>query len=219
MNKTSVPAWAKERAMCSFSGLESSTTALLVVDLQNYFMVPGQARANPNTEAIVPNVNRIADQLRARGGHVAWCRHTMVDEGPGRLPEWLAHRETGSYAEARSALTPGNFGHELHKSLHVDTVDLVFDKYRYSAFVNAGLDLDAHLKSKNIDTVIVTGTVTGICCESTARDALMRDYRVFFITDATSAATDDEHNAALVNLQIAIATLCTTAEVLSLIES
>ena len=54
------------------------------------------------------------------------------------------------------------------------------------------------LRDRGIDTIIITGTVTSVCCESTARDAMMRNFKTVMVTDGNAAATDDEHNAALI---------------------
>lgn len=217
MQKTSIPSWAVERgrAMHSFPSIEPKKTALLVIDMQNYFIAPGENLANPATLETVPAINRIANTLRAAGGHVLWSRHTAVDEGPGRLPPWTP--ATGPTAESRAALAPGAPGHGIYSALDVAREDTVFDKYRYSAFYNAAIDLTGHLQARGIDTVIVTGTVTNCCCETTARDAMMRDFRVFFVHDATSAVTEEEHNAALLNVQIAFADVRSSGEILALI--
>jgi len=71
------------------------------------------------------------------------------------------------------------------------------EKRRFSAFIQGSGELDKVLKSRGIDTVLITGTVTGVCCESTARDAMMLNYKVVMVTDGNAAYSDDEHNAAL----------------------
>lgn len=198
-----------------FPAIEAKKTALLVIDMQNYFIAPGQGLANPVTLSTVPTINRIATALRKAGGQVLFSRHTAVDEGSGKLPPWISR--SGPHAESHAALTAGAQGHGLYRELDVQPQDQIFDKYRYSAFFNAAIDLDKHLRSNGIDTVIVTGTVTNCCCETTARDAMMRDYKVFFVDDATSAVTDEEHAAALLNMQIAFADVRPSDEVLALI--
>jgi ureidoacrylate peracid hydrolase len=75
--------------------------------------------------------------------------------------------------------------------------DLKVKKSRFSAFVPGSSDLHVILQARNIDTVIVTGTATNVCCESTARDAMMMNYKVIFVSDATATFNDDEHNATL----------------------
>jgi isochorismate hydrolase len=81
--------------------------------------------------------------------------------------------------------------------------DLLIDKNRYSAFFNTGLD--ETLRSEGIEELIITGVMTNCCCETTARDGFVRDYRIFFISDATATANDDLHIATLKNLAYAFA--------------
>src|SRR6266852_3551841 len=75
--------------------------------------------------------------------------------------------------------------------------DLRVRKATYSAFMPGSSDIEAQLKSRGIDTVLITGTATNVCCESTARDAMLLDYRVMMISDANATWTDEEHAATL----------------------
>ena len=93
--------------------------------------------------------------------------------------------------------------------------DWIVDKTRFSAFVPGACDLHERLRSAGIDTLIITGTLTNCCCESTARDAMQRDYRVIFVSDGNGALTDAEHNATLVNMVTLFADVMTTDEVVA----
>ena len=95
------------------------------------------------------------------------------------------------------AFTPGNPGHALWSELDVAEQDMVVLKRRYSAFVPGSSDLHARLQERGIDTLIISGTVSQVCCEATARDAMMMNYKVFFITDACATMTDAEHGGTL----------------------
>jgi isopenicillin N synthase-like dioxygenase/nicotinamidase-related amidase len=199
-----------------FPTIDPRTTALIVVDLQNAFMAEGQPMANPNARAIVPNVNRIAASLRAAGGRVVWTRHTIADDGPFAQPAWQVSA-WGSDTAVRRALTTGDIGHALHAELEIAADDLVIDKYRYSAFNKKSSDLDAILQGHGIDTLIIVGTMTNVCCESTARDGHMMDYKVLVVSDATAAPTDEEHDAALLNLSTFFAHVADTDEIAQII--
>ena len=85
----------------------------------------------------------------------------------------------------------------MSKSIDVEPTDLVIDKFRSSAMLPQSSNLAQLLKERGIDTLVITGAITNYCCENTARDACQMDFRVFFVTDATAALTDDEHNASL----------------------
>jgi ureidoacrylate peracid hydrolase len=100
-------------------------------------------------------------------------------------------------AQRSAALTKGAKGHEIWASLEVRDGDPIVEKKRFSAFIQGSSDLDEVLRERNIDTLLITGTVTGVCCESTARDAMMLNYKVVMVTDGNAAYSDAEHNAAL----------------------
>src|SRR3954471_23293328 len=87
MHKVEIPSWAVERALARrgrlhpFDGLDPARTALIVVDLQNGFMAPGQPAEIAQAREIVPNVNRLAAATRASGGTVMWIQNTTTGEG------------------------------------------------------------------------------------------------------------------------------------------
>jgi ureidoacrylate peracid hydrolase len=95
------------------------------------------------------------------------------------------------------AFSPGAFGHDIWPGLDVQPQDLKVQKRRFGAFAPGASDLHAIMQQRGIDTLIVTGTATQVCCESTARDAMMLNYKVFFIADGNATFNDDEHNATL----------------------
>jgi ureidoacrylate peracid hydrolase len=106
---------------------------------------------------------------------------------------------------------------QLWKLLEVRPADLIVDKTRFSAFVPGTCALHDMLEARGIDTLIVTGTLTNVCCESTTRDAMQRNYRVIFVADGNAALTDAEHNATLCNMVTLFADVMTTAEVLAML--
>ncbi|MDB5393107.1 MAG: cysteine hydrolase, partial [Rhodospirillales bacterium] len=114
-------------------------------------------------------------------------------------------------------LTDGAEGHRLHGAVEIGDADIVLNKYRYSAFIQNASEIDARLRALGVDTLIVAGTLTNVCCESSARDAYMLGYRVLFAADATAAVTDTEHNAALLNLCLNFADVRTMDTLLALI--
>src|ERR1700684_3920876 len=83
-------------------------------------------------------------------------------------------------------LSRGDPGHALHADLEVLPADTVMEKTRYSAFIQGSSDLDRQLREWGIDTVLITGTVTNVCCESTARDAMMLNYKTVFVSDGNA---------------------------------
>ena len=97
--------------------------------------------------------------------------------------------------------------------------DLIVDKTRFGAFVPGASDLDNILQARGIDTLIITGTATNVCCESTARDAMQMNYKVIFVADANATNTDAEHNATLHNMVRLFADVMTTEELLGFLRS
>jgi ureidoacrylate peracid hydrolase len=195
-----------------FDVLEPAQTALVVVDLQRFFLrADGMDIAT--AREIVPRVNELAAATRAIGGTVVFLRHTFVATGPGAMPSWqFTSRDRREMLAA--GLSEGAPGHALDADLDVAPQDTVLNKYRPSAFLPTSSNLDSMLRARGIDTLIITGCVTNVCCESTARDAQMMDYRVIFVADATASQNDDLHNAALLNLQYYFADVVAAAEVM-----
>ncbi|MDP9813681.1 nicotinamidase-related amidase [Rhizobium tibeticum] len=95
--------------------------------------------------------------------------------------------------------------------------DLYFEKSAYSAFFPGSSDLPTALRDNGIDTVFITGTLTNICCESSARDAYASGFRVIFIADGTAARRDQDHNAALHNIYRSFGDVRATDEAMALL--
>ena len=181
-----------------FDGLVPERTAHVVVDLQNGFMAPGAVAEIATAREIVPAVNRISAALRAAGGVVVYVQNTFDEVAVATWSTFFDH--FCSPARRRRMIetfSPGAFGHALWHGLEVLPRDLKVQKRRFGAFAPGSSDLHAALQERGIDTLIITGTATQVCCESTARDAMMLNYKVFFIADGNATFNDDEHNATL----------------------
>ena len=178
--------------------LEPRRTALVVVDLQNAFMDDAIGHAVcPAARDIVPNVNRLAATVRAAGGGVFWIKNTYDDRS---AIEWsTAQAMLTPQARQRriEAMSEGSKGHDLWPELDVRPEDEIVRKYRFSAFLPGTSDLPYRLRARGFDTVLITGTVTNVCCESSARDAMMTNFKTVMITDGNAAMTQEEHEASL----------------------
>jgi ureidoacrylate peracid hydrolase len=198
-----------------FDTLVGPETALVVVDLQNCFMMAPYPTEIPMAREIVPNVNKLAQAVRAAGGTVVWIQtaHTEKD-----LETWSVYYDYVGSSRVRGdglkLLTRGTHGYALYEELDVQHNDLTVEKNRFSAFIQGSSDLDAILRARGIDTVLVTGTVTNTCCKSTARDAMMLNYKTVMVSDGNAAATDDEHNATLANILRIFGDVMSTDEVI-----
>lgn len=195
--------------------VDPKRTAHVVVDLQNGFMREGAPVEVPVAREIVDNVNAITGALRAAGGHVIYLRFTYVEGEPFPWTHWYGHvLKPEESAKMKRDFAPGAPDHALWPTLDVQPGDPIVDKSRYSGLVPGTSNLDEVLAALDIETVIITGTVTNCCCESTARDAMQRDFKVIFVTDGNAALTDAEHNATLSSMVALFADLQSTEQLL-----
>jgi ureidoacrylate peracid hydrolase len=182
-----------------FDHLVAARTALVVIDMQGTFCAPGAPAEVPQSRAIVAPINRLATGLRKAGGHVIWVNHANASTPAGS--DWSGFFDRFVAAEVRSrtieSLAPGREGQQVWPGMEVQPDDLKILKNRYSALIPGSSSLERVLRSLGIDTLLIAGTKTNICCESTARDAMMMDFGVVMVSDATAALSDDEHRATL----------------------
>jgi len=185
-------------ALRVFSSLVPERTAHIVVDLQNGFMAEGAVAEIATARDIVPNVNLISSSVREAGGLVVYIQNTFDEIAVRTWPTFFDHFcSPARRARMIEAFTPGSFGHAIWPGLEVLPQDLRVQKRRFGAFAPGSSELHAILQQRGIDTLIITGTATQVCCESTARDAMMLNYKVFFVEDGNATYNDDEHNATL----------------------
>ena len=127
--------------------------------------------------------------------------------------------DRGQMEDMLTALTDGNEGAELWHDLDVQPEDEITIKRRFSALIQGSSDLGERLTKAGIDTLIITGTATNVCCESTARDAFMLNYRTLMVSDANATSSDEAHNASLNALFNRFADVFTTDEVVALLDA
>ena len=203
----------------TFETLDLARTAHVVVDMQNGFLEPGAPVEVPLARDIVDNVNAISRAVRAGGGINVFLRMTVDQESRQGWSNWFQHFHTpGSTARFEDAFRPGGHHWSLRPGLDVAPSAVCVDKRRFGAFVRGASQLHEELQARGIDTLIVTGTLTNCCCESTARDAMQMNYKVIFVTDANAALSDTAHNATLDNMCMIFADVRPTAEVVEVIE-
>jgi ureidoacrylate peracid hydrolase len=220
MHKIKIPQAAIDRVLRRrdslhvFNDLDPARTAHVVVDLQNGFMAPGQPAEIPAARDIVGNVNRISSALRGAGGLVVYIQNTIDANAKVTWSNWFGAMSGQKRAERMDeAFAEGSFGHSIWPELDVQAADLKVKKTRFGAFVQGSSNLHEVLQARKIDTLIITGTATNVCCESTARDAMMMNYKVIFVSDGTATWNDDEHNASLGIMLAQFADVMSTDEV------
>ncbi|MEW6744044.1 MAG: isochorismatase family protein [Planctomycetota bacterium] len=183
-----------------FPTLRASASALLVIDMQEYFA----SLCKP----IVATVAHAVATCRARGATVVLTQHGHSDPATdgGKLSSWWG-----------DLIIEGSHDHQLIPALEVHPDDPIIRKKRYSAFFET--ELDHLLKRRGIENVAIAGVMTNLCAETTARDAFIRDYRVHVLLDATATTSEEMHVASLVNLAFGFAHVTTTAEWLHALQS
>jgi ureidoacrylate peracid hydrolase len=223
MHKFNIPADVEARViqrrgrLHAYESVDPIRTALIVVDMQNAFVKAGAGHAYVEEAASTcPNINRVADALRDGGGTVVWIYNTVTPES---LESWSHfHKELSTpagFKRRTEAMSEGAYGHELYETLSPAKGDLAVRKSRYSAFIQGSSDLDQVLRNRGIDNVLIAGTATNVCCESTARDAMMLNYRTLMVSDACSASTEEQHAATLYSFIINFGDVQTSDQIIT----
>jgi nicotinamidase-related amidase len=183
--------------------LNVAASALLVIDMQQFFLDPASPTFTRGGVAILPTVKRLLGAFRWAGRPVIFTRHVHhpADLDSGIMGWWWE----GKCLE-------GSQESEIHPELTPMPGEKVVFKHRYSAFYNT--DLETVLRCLRVEDIVVSGVMTNLCCESTARDAYYRDYRVFFPADGTGSVSEEMHVASLLNLAFGFACV-TTADAIT----
>ncbi|MBX3608774.1 MAG: cysteine hydrolase [Hydrogenophaga sp.] len=199
------PDWVTERVVARqgrlhpYDTLVAERTAFVIIDLQNYYTQPGYLGECAPSRATFPAVNRLADGLRAAGGHVIWVQ-TSADGADDFWSHHHAHMLTPERSARRlRELASTHEGFQIAPGLRPHADDERVVKRCYSALVPGSSRLAEVLQARGITHVLIGGTVTNVCCESTARDAMMMDYATIMVDDALSAVTPAEHEHCLQN--------------------
>ncbi len=188
--------------------LVAERAALMVIDMQKFFLEPSSPTFTAGGPAIIPNIQKLIAAFRAAGRPVIYTRHVhhpdFIDTG---IMKWWWE----------GACLEGTPESEVADEIAPLKNEKVILKHRYSSFYNT--DLETILRCLKIEDLVITGIMTNMCCESTARDAYYRDYRVFFLADATGSVTEEMHLASLLNLAFGFAYITTTGEILRGVET
>ncbi len=164
----------RQGKLLSHDKIDAARTALVVVDMQNHFVAEGFPAEVPLSREIVPTINRLARAMRAAGGQVVWVQTTATGalERWGNRHKYLLTPERA--AERLASLDEGAEGFKLYAALEPLPNDLRVKKITYSAFISGSSDIDAQLKGRGIETVLIAGTATNVCCESSGATRSMR---------------------------------------------
>ncbi len=182
--------------------LKKSKAALLVIDMQRFFLDPESSGFACGGVAILPTLQRVIAAFRKADRPVIYTRHVHRPDGmdAGILGWWW----DGMCIE-------GSPESEVHQKIAPLSGEKVVLKHRYSAFYNT--DLETVLRCLQVEDLVVSGVMTNLCCETTARDAYLRDYRVFLLADGTGTVCEEMHLATLMNLAFGFAFVTTASKI------
>jgi len=197
--------WAKlmEKYNTHRLKLDVKHCALLVVDMQHFFLDPKSPTFTEGGLAILPQVKKLIEAFHSTIRPVIYTAHVHAADGSdaGIMKWWW-----------EGMCKEGTLEAEIHPLIAPLPSEKVVKKHRYSGFYNT--DLETILRCQGIKDLVIAGVMSNMCCESTARDAYYRDYRVFFLLDGTGTVNQEFHLATLKNLAYGFAYVTTTQEIL-----
>ena len=203
--------------------VDPEKTALVVIDMQNDFVRQDAPYESPAAREMIDDLNRLIGACRAHDIPIIFTAHAHRSDGSDLGAVKHIHPLT---AEGR-ALKAGTEGVQLYPKVDVADTDYVFEKRRYSAFY--ATDLELLLRNLGVDTLIIGGVATNVCCESTTRDAYFRDFKVIFLSDGNGTisladagwgafSADDVQRYTLTNIATFYGEVAPISEVLERIE-
>jgi ureidoacrylate peracid hydrolase len=187
------------------TGGKKMKTALLVIDMQNDFVEDGALIEVKGIRNRITQFKSFIDECRKRGITIIYTKHifdTVHNPVEAKLFPSLAIE----------GLREGTKGVEVHNELLPEKSDIMIKKRRYDAFF--GTDLEVILKAKGIKNIIITGTMTNVCCESTARSAMFRDFNVLFSSDLTFTSDPVIHENTLKTIKSHFGEVMNSEEIL-----
>ena len=204
----------------AYESLDAKRTALIVIDMQCAFVDDGTPSFVGAARAIIPNINRLAEAVRRTGGHVAWSRATFTTEPDGGWSTFFGHAVSETVGrKVIASLHDGAASHSLTHGLDIQDFDHVFNKYRFSAFTRGSSEIEAWLRQRGCDTVLIAGTLTHVCCESSARDAMQLGFKTVMVSDANASRVEANHVATLNAFIQSFGDVRTVDETIALLEA
>ncbi len=176
-------------------------SALLVLDMQNVFLSPSSHAYIPSSNVVIPIINSLINHFENHHRPIFFTRHINSDDDEDLMLKWW-----------NSPITLDDPLSSISTDLNVDSSEILI-KNKYSAFINT--NLEQILIKKSIKQVLITGVMSHLCCESTAREAFMRNFEVFYIIDGTATYTELLHKGTMFSLAHGFAECLTAKDVMS----
>ena len=190
---------ARRGKLHAYETFDPKKTALVVVDMQNFFMADGELMAANGSADIVPNVNRLAKELRQAGGLVIWIQALAEAPGTDGWEPFHALFHERAQGKRLGSMNINGEGFKLWPDMDVKPEDERVIKKRYSAFIQGASNIEEVLRRHGTEMVLITGVATNVCCDSTGRDCMMRGFRTIMVSDGNASFTEEEHQAGLLN--------------------
>lgn len=202
-----------------FDHFASQQTAMVIIDMQPTFVAPGSPAEVPAARGIVRNISETAAALRDKGALIIWVTHAnrAVGEGSdwdGFFNVFVADEVRKRTLESLARNSPDT---QVWHEFNICDADIHIFKNRYSALIQGSSSLERILRSRGIRNLLIAGTKTNVCCEATARDAMMLDFNVVMLSDCTAALSSDEHRATLETFIQQFGDVLTGAEAIALV--
>ncbi|MEI6614761.1 MAG: isochorismatase family cysteine hydrolase [Chrysiogenales bacterium] len=178
-----------------------ANSALLIIDMQRYFLCASSHAFLPAAPAIIPNINALIAAFKKAVRPLYFTCHANSAQDAGQMAVWW-----------RELLTRDHPLGNIETTLHFYK-DPIIKKTQYDAFFNT--DLESCLQQSNTKQLVITGVSTHLCCESTARSAFMRGFAVFITIDGTATLNRELHCASLNGLAHGCATPVLTADLIA----
>lgn len=201
-----------------YETLSPATSALVVIDMQNTFCAEGAPAEVPSSRGIVPNINALTAQLRAMKVPVIWVLHANTQHNGVSDWELFYNNVVAGSIRERTLASNAPENQAVYAGLDVSDADITIVKNRYSALIPGSSSLERVLRSLGIDHIMVAGTKTNICCESTARDAMMMDFQVTMLSDCCATLSEDEHRASLETIVQQFGNVMTSTEAVAMLK-
>ncbi len=176
-------------------------SALLVLDMQRYFLDSSSHAYVPSAQAIIPKINSLIQAYAEKNLPVIFTRHVNTSQNAGMMGRWW-----------KDLIYPNNPLSDISPAINSHSGTII-QKSQYDAFYKT--QLEKYLHSRYVTQVVISGVMTHLCCESTARSAFMRGFEVFFLVDGTATYNVELHKASITNLAHGFSRLSLTSEILS----